>query len=317
MVKYTFNRIIAICITLLVILTIAFLIIRLMPGSIYRNENLPGELAVLLEEKYHLDQPLYTQYFYFLKNIVVSGDWGTSISIQPKVPVWQVMASRIPVTISLNIISLLISLPLGVLAGIVSAINHNNKVDYVISFAVVVCVSVPAFIFAALLQYTVAFKMGLLPIIYLNTAEGWEKVLSMILPIIALSFSPIARVTRYLRGELLEAVNSDYMLLARTKGLTPFKAAVRHAFRNSLLPLANIIVPMFTNILTGSLVVENIFAVPGIGGLLVSSINSNDHTLTIAILIFYSIVSLITMLVTDLSFGLIDPRVRIGGGKIG
>ncbi len=135
----------------------------------------------------------------------------------------------------------------------------------------------------------------------------------MILPILALSFGPIATVTRYLRGELIESLNSEFMLLARTKGLTKYKATTKHAFRNSLLPLANIIIPMFTNILGGSLVVERIFAIPGIGGIMINSINTNDHSLTVAVLIFYSMISLVTILLVDISYGLIDPRVRLGG----
>ena len=188
---------------------------------------------------------------------------------------------------------------------------------YTISFFVVVFISVPSFIFATVLQYFLAYKLGWFPIIYNATATGAVKYLSMILPITALSFSPIARVTRYLRGELIENLSSEYMLLARTKGLTRLQATVRHSMRNSFVPLANIIIPMFTNILTGSLVVEQIFSVAGVGGLLVESINSSDHTLTIAILIFYSMISLLTILIVDLSYGIIDPRVRIGGGSHG
>ena len=124
---------------------------------------------------------------------------------------------------------------------------------------------------------------------------------------------PIATVTRYLRGELIENLGSDYMLLARTKGLSKFQATMRHAFRNSCVPLANIIIPMFTGILGGSLVVERIFSVPGVGGIMIDAVNSSDHSLSLAVLLFYSIVSLATILVVDISYGIIDPRIRIGG----
>ena len=233
----------------------------------------------------------------------------------PKTPVWEVLTARIPITMSLNLISLAISLPIGMMAGIFAAIFKNTKVDYVISFLVVLFISVPSFIFATVLQYFLAYRLGWFPIIYQPTGDAATKYASMVLPVLALSFGPIARVTRYLRGELIENLNSDYMLLARTKGLNSFQATVRHSMRNSSLPLANIIIPMFTNILTGSLVVEQIFSIAGVGGLLVKSINASDHTLTIAILIFYSFVSLLTILIVDLSYGIIDPRVRMGGGK--
>lgn len=317
MLKYTLQRILALILTLIIILTIAFLVIRMMPGSIYENaeETMSPEMVKVLEAKYHMNEPIIVQYRIFLQNVIIKGDWGTSLVIQPKVDVWEILKSKIPVTLSLNIVSLFIALPIGILAGIISAIRRNSKLDYFISLLVVIFISVPSFVFATLLQYFFGFKFGWFPIIYDSMAAGNVKYLSMILPIMALSFSPIARVTRYLRGELIESLNSEYMLLARTKGLTQFQATVRHAMRNSFLPLANIIIPMFTNVLMGSLVVEKIFAVAGVGGLLVKSINSNDHSLTIAILIFYSVVSLLTILIVDLSYGIIDPRVRVGGGK--
>ncbi|MEG1773848.1 MAG: ABC transporter permease [Oscillospiraceae bacterium] len=316
MAKYIVQRVVAMVITLFIILTVAFLVIRLMPGSIYdNNQNLSAEMVKILEDKYHLNDPLIMQYGYFLRDIVVDGDWGTSVAVQPRVPVWDVLVSKIPISLQLNFISLLISMPIGIVAGIFAAIYKNTKIDYVISFFVVVFISVPSFIFATLLQYFLAYKLGWFPIIYNATAVGAVRHLSMVLPIAALAFAPIARVARYLRGELIENLSSEYMLLARTKGLTQFQATVRHSMRNSFVPLANIIIPMFTNILTGSLVVEQIFSVAGVGGLLVKSITSSDHTLTIAILIFYSLISLVTILVVDLSYGIIDPRVRIGGGK--
>ena len=316
MFRYVLKRIAAMFVTLCIILTIAFLVIRLMPGSIYDDiNNLSPDMLAVLEGKYHLNEPLLTQYGYFLRDIIVYGDWGTSVSVAPKTPVWEVLTSRIPITMSLNLISLAISLPIGMMAGIFAAIFKNTKVDYVISFLVVLFISVPSFIFATVLQYFLAYRLGWFPIIYQPTGGAAAKYASMVLPVLALSFGPIARVTRYLRGELIENLNSDYMLLARTKGLNSFQATVRHSMRNSFVPLANIIIPMFTNILTGSLVVEQIFSIAGVGGLLVKSINASDHTLTIAILIFYSFVSLLTILIVDLSYGIIDPRVRMGGGK--
>ncbi len=314
MIKYTLQRLVALVLTLFVILTIAFLVIRLMPGSIYENRELPPKLLATLEDKYHLNEPIIVQYKIFIQNIM-RGDWGTSIALRVNVPVWEVLYSRIPITLQLNLIALIIALPLGILAGILAALFQNGKVDHLLSFMVVIFISVPSFIFATLLQYVFAFRLGWLPIIYNASNLGGSKYASIILPVIALMLAPMARVTRYLRGELIETLSSDFMLLARTKGLSRFQATVRHAMRNSFVPLANIIIPMFTDILTGSLVVENIFAVAGVGGLLINSLNASDHPLTIAILIFYSAISLLTILVVDLSYGLIDPRVRMGGAK--
>lgn len=193
--------------------------------------------------------------------------------------------------------------------------RESSLVDYGVSLGVVLCISVPSFVFATLLQYFVAFKGGMFSIIFDATAAGFAKFNSLFLPILALSFSPIARVTRYLRAELAETINSDFMLLATTKGLTESQAILRHGIRNSLLPLANIIIPMFTHIMSGSMVIETIFSIPGMGGLMVNSINAPDYPVTLATLTFYSIISLVTALVVDLSYGIIDPRIRIGGSK--
>lgn len=213
----------------------------------------------------------------------------------------------------INSVSLVISIPLGILAGTIAALNKSKLPDHVISFLVVICISVPSFVFASVLQYGLAFKLGWFPIVFRPSAVGLSRLHSLVLPVLALSFGPIATVTRYLRGELIENLGSDYMLLARTKGLTKFQATMRHAFRNSCVPLANIIIPMFTGILGGSLVVERIFSVPGVGGIMIDAVNSSDHSLSLAVLLFYSIVSLATILVVDISYGIIDPRIRIGG----
>jgi oligopeptide transport system permease protein len=288
--------------------------IRMMPGSIFDDyQELPADMEAVLNAKYNFDKPVIVQYFIYLKNILFHWDWGISLKMYPNKPVWSVVRGKIPVTLYVNVFSLLISLPLGMLAGISAAINKNGGVDYLVSFLVVVFISVPSFVFATCLHYFIAYKAGLFPIIYDANAVGTAKFHSLVLPILALAFSPIARVARYLRAELAENINSEFMLLARTKGLTYTQATLRHGIRNSLVPLANIIIPMFTTIMGGSLVVENIFAIPGMGGLMIQSINTSDHQVTLATLMFYSLISVLTILIVDLSYGIIDPRIRIGG----
>ncbi len=308
----------AMLITLFIIITIGFMVIRLMPGNMmYADDpDMSAAQIEVLRAKYHLDKPVPVQYVIFLRGLLLEGNWGTSISMYVGVPVWDVLKTKIPVSMYNNVVSLAISLPLGVLFGIIAAIRKNTIVDYATSFVVVMFISVPSFIFATLLQYFAAFKWRLFPIIYDASATGLDKLHCLLLPILALSLSPIARVTRYLRAELAETLNSDFMLLARTKGLTETQATLRHGIRNSLVPLANVIIPMFTHIMSGSLVIERIFSIPGMGGLMVSSINAPDYPLTLAILIFYSFVSLVTVLVVDLAYGIIDPRIRIGGRNI-
>lgn len=303
------------CLTLFLIVTVSFFVIRLMPGSVYEDPELPQSVIEALEDKMHLNDPLIKQYYYYLKGVVLDGDFGISVSIEPSVPVFKILTRRIPISLCINLASLILALPLGIAAGTLAAMKKNKLPDHVVSFLVVICISLPSFVFASLLQYFVAFKLGWLPIIYSPTAQTMEKAVSLVLPVLALGFWPIATVARYLRGELIETVNSEFMLLARTKGLSRVQAIVRHAFRNSCLPLANIIIPMFTNILGGSLVIEKIFSVPGVGGLMIDAINARDHALTIAVLIFYSIISLLTIFIVDISYGIIDPRVRMGAKK--
>lgn len=316
MFRYILSRIAAMFITLFIIVSIAFMVVRLMPGSVYEmGGDLSQTVIDALNAKYHFDEPIIKQYGYFLQNIFLHWDWGTSAKMRPNVPVFEILKDRIPVTLQLNLISLFAALPIGMVAGILAAIRKNTIVDHLVSLMVVIFISIPSFVFAAALQYSLGFKTGTFPIIYNVSARGLLKWQSMFMPILALMFDPIARVARYLRAELAETMNSEFMLLAKTKGLTYAQSTVRHGLRNSMVPLTNIIIPMFANVLGGSLVVESIFSVPGMGGLMVDSINASDHMLTVAILMFYSLISLITVLIVDISYGIIDPRVRMGGKK--
>ena len=316
MLKYTLQRLLAMVLTLFIIMTIGFMVIRLMPGGLYDDDvDMSAAQQAIREAKYHLDKPIPVQYLYFLKGVVTDWDWGVSLKVAINVPVWTVLRTKIPITLYINFFSLLISLPLGIAFGIVAAVRKNSFYDYLVSFFVVLFISVPSFVFATLLQYFIAFKLGAFPIIFDSTAVGFAKFRSLFLPILALSLGPIARVTRYLRAELAETLNSDFMLLARTKGLTSLRATLRHGIRNSLLPLCNIIIPMFTHIMGGSLVIETIFAIPGMGGILVKSINSSDYYLTLGALMFFTIISLVTTFIVDMSYGVVDPRIRMGGKK--
>lgn len=284
-----------------------------MPGSFIQDNKLPAEVKRAMEDKYHLNEPLMVQYGYFLQDFL-RGDFGISLVINPKVPVNEVLATKIPVSMQLNIFSLIFTMPIAMLLGIWAAIRKNKLADQVISFFIILFISVPSFIFATLMQYFLAFKLGWFPII--TTPEKnltWTKFHSMILPILALSFGSIAGVARYTRAELTEALNSEYMLLAKSKGLSQVQATTRHALRNSFIPLANIIIPMFIQIMGGSLVIEKIFSIPGMGNVMVDAINAHDFPLAIGVLFWFSLLSLITILIVDLSYGIIDPRIRLGG----
>jgi len=316
MLKYMLGRVGAMLLTLFLVMSLSFWIIRLMPMSIFENPEVSPEIQRLLESEMHLDKPMMVQYYYFLRGIVTRGDFGASVKIRPGMKVFAILSSRIPPTVMLNFCSLLISLPLGFIMGTIAALKRNKLTDVVISVLVVIFISVPSFVFASALQYVFTYRIPIFPTLYDSAAKSFgAKMHSLALPILALALGPIATVARYLRGELIENLNSDYLLLARTKGLSHPQAVVRHALRNSLVPIANTVIPMITGIIGGSLVVERMFSVPGMGGQLVDSILAGDHFLSVALLIFYSAISLATILIVDISYGFIDPRIRVGGRR--
>lgn len=312
---YIIKRIFAMVLTLFIIVSLSFFAIRLIPGDI-AGENAAAEVKAAMEKRYHLDKPVGEQYLIFLKNFV-SFDFGESMTLYPRRPVFVIISDKIPLTLQLNIFALLFTLPIGLACGIAAALKKNTMIDHTISAMVVFNVSVPSFVFASLLQYIFAFKLGWFPfLLELDSSFSLSKFVSMILPILALSFGGIATITRYMRAELFEALNSEYMLLSKSKGLSQVQATLRHALRNSFIPLCNVVIPMFMGLLGGSMVVENIFGIPGMGSLTAASIQTSDYYLTIAVLFFYSIIGLSSMLLVDLSYGIVDPRIRMGGGKV-
>lgn len=315
MLKYILKRIAAMVLTLFIILSLSFFAIRLIPGDV-AGQNAAPEIKAAMEARYHLDKPLGEQYVIFLRNFL-SLDFGESMTLYPRRPVFAIISDKIPTTLMLNLFSLCLTIPIGLFCGIAAALRKNTMVDHAISAMVVFNVSVPSFVFATLLQYIFAYKLGWFPfLLELDNTFSLSKFWSMILPILALSFGGIATITRYMRAELFEALNSEYMLLSKSKGLSNIQSTLRHALRNSFIPLCNVIIPMFMNLLGGSMVVENIFGIPGIGSLTSASIQTSDYYLTIAVLFFYSVITLLSMLLVDLSYGVVDPRIRIGGGKI-
>ena len=316
MSRYVLKRLGLMVLTLFVIMTLCFFVIRLMPGSPFDDPESSPELEALLREKHHLDDSVPEQYYWFWRDIIADGYWGVSLKIAPNVPVWEVLAGRIPVTLRLNVLSLLIAIPFGILAGALSARTAGKMPDRLIGILTVVCISVPSFVFASVLQYGLGYK-GSFDIIYNSTGTPGEQLRSLILPVLALSFWPIASICRYLRGELLENLNADYMLLAKAKGLSWTQSIARHAFRNSSVPLVNVIIPLVAGVLGGSLVVEKIFAIPGVGGVMTQAVAARDLWLVMAVLVFYSVINLVTVFLMDIAYGLIDPRIRLTGRKGG
>lgn len=316
MLKYTLKRIVLIFFTMFIILTLAYILIQLTTSFEERvkfyqmsDPKISYEEAVIYGKKAGWDDPILIKYFNWIKG-VFTGNWGVSVVYEVGQNPWTILTRFIPFTISINIWPLLIATPLGFLFGIIAALRKNKPTDYIISLLVMICISVPSFVFVTLLMIN-ASNMGL-PIQFRAADQAnWKDY---IIPVIALSVGPIASLTRITRAELTEVLTSEYLLLARTKGLNRFQATIRHALRNSLLPLVPSIIGSFVGIMFGSLVIEQIYGIKGVGGILLTAISETqpDHDLAMAALSFYTIIDLVTILIVDLAYRIVDPRIRMG-----
>lgn len=259
------------------------------------------------------------QWGIYLKNVFTKWDFGTSWKIDYFTPAWNVIAERLLPTVLVNVYSLLISIPIGLGLGILAAIKKNKWQDHTISTLVMVFVSVPSYVYAFLVQYIFYFKLGwfdrptILPLSETGgTYFSWKMFVSMLMPIMALSFGTIAGLARFTRAELTETLTSDYMLLARAKGLTRGQATVRHAMKNAMVPILPMLIGEFIGVLGGSMIIEEIFSIPGVGQLYMKSINQLDYDVFMIDSIFYTFVGLLAGIVVDISYGFIDPRIRMG-----
>ena len=320
MTKYILKRLLLMIFTFFVIMTMSFLLIRLLPRELPQDKNLQAVITARFEALGY-NKPLLVQYGIYLRNIFTEKDFGTSWYIQFRVPAMEVLTSRLLPTVLVNLYSFILSIPLGILFGIYAAVKKNKWQDHFISTAVMVFVSVPSYVYAFLVQYIFYFKLNWLPLTVYSLADAggswWTKKMfvSMILPILALSFGQIASLTRTLRAELTETLTSDYMLLARTKGLTRAQATARHALKNAMVPILPHIIGTFIWILAGSMIIEQIFAIPGVGQLYIKSINLFDYDVFMCDTIFYTFIGLLAGILVDISYGFIDPRIRMGSRK--
>ncbi len=320
MTKYVIKRVLLMLLTLFAIVTICFMLIRLLPRELPTDKNLQAVITARWDALGY-NEPLLVQYFIYLKNIVTEWDFGTSWYIAFRQPAWDVLLDRLLPTVLVNLYSFILSIPLGIALGIFAAIKKNKWQDQVISTGVMIAVSVPSYVYAFLVQYLLYFKAGWLPLTVYSLADAggsWftgKMFFSMLAPVIALSFSQIAGLCRFTRAELTETLTSDYMLLARTKGLTRRQATVRHALKNAMVPILPMIISTFISILAGSMVIEQIFAIPGVGQLYIKSIRLFDYDIFMIDTIFYTFVGLLAGIVVDISYGFIDPRIRMGQKK--
>lgn len=320
MAKYVLKRVLLMFLTLFVIVSICFMLIRMLPRELPQDKNLQAVITARWEALGY-NEPLLVQYGIYLKNIITDWDFGISWYIAFRQPAWNVLADKLLPTVLVNLYSFVLSIPLGIALGIFAAVKKNKWQDQLISTGVMIAVSVPSYVYGFLVQYFLYFKAGLFPLTVSSLADAggswtsWAMFYSMIPPVIALSFSQIAGLCRFTRAELTETLTSDYMLLARTKGLTRTQATVRHALKNAMVPILPMIISTFVSILSGSMILEGIFAVPGVGQLYIKSINLLDYDVFMLDTIFYTFVGLLAGIVVDISYGFIDPRIRMGQKK--
>ncbi len=301
--------------TFLVIITLCFIFIKLLPNI--PAEQFGKDMALIMQRRELLgyDLPIMEQYWRFWK-YAFQGYFGTSEVLYIGQDVWKVFVQKIPFTVAVNIYSILISIPLGLILGIIAALKKNTWIDHLISTGVMVIVSVPSFIYAFLVQYVLYFKLGWSSAT-MNATQGafsWVGFTSMIPAILSMSFGTIAGFARYTRAELTEVLTSEFMLLARTKGLTKGQATVRHAMRNAMVPIFPMILGEFVSIMSGSLIIEQMFSIPGVGKLYVSSIQATppDYNFFMLLSAFYTLIGLAAGIVIDISYSIIDPRIRMG-----
>jgi oligopeptide transport system permease protein len=285
-----------------------------------KQEGLGTELWSYVDttglQHYWYKRPIIDLYFNWLKNIVTKWDWGRSTQIKLNASAMSIILQRLPVSMYLNIISVVISVPLGILLGIWAGLKKNTWIDHTISTLVMIFISIPSFVVITFLIWILGYQFGWLPTQWPSAImPNSFKVLGYIIPVLSLSFGSVCGYTRFVRAELCEVMSSEYLLLARTKGLTKNQAIVRHALRNAFVPILPSILAEFIGILGGSMILESIYGIPGIGFLYITALNNRDYSVLMVDMAVFTLIGLMAGIILDLSYGFIDPRIRMGAKK--
>lgn len=307
MLKYILKRVVMAIATLFCILFILFVLLKLMPGSPFNNiERMSEEQLNMLYEKYKLNDPILIQFFTYVKNMF-RGDLGVSYNIQANVPITTLIIDRYLITARIALQAVALGSFAGLVLGIWAALSHGKFFDSVATCLAVVGVSLPNFVIALLLQFFIAFKLHIFPI-YFDKAQPF---MSTVLPTIALCFFTLASIARYTRSELIEILETDYILLADAKGLPKVRIICVHAIKNALIGVITVLAPLIVGLLTGSLVIEKAFSIPGIGNLYVTAIQQNDYNIVLGLSFIFCAVYIGIMLIVDILYCVLDPRIRV------
>lgn len=303
---YLMKRVFFILVSLLAIITVTFFLMKAAPGGPFASERqLEPEIEAQLNEAYGLNDPWYVQYGDYLLN-VMKWDFGPSFIYKGQ-SVNEIINRGFPTSFILGIESILISLGFGVLIGVIAALHHNKSADYTASIIAVLGISVPSFILASLLQYIFSMKLQILPV------ARFDSFAHSILPAVALGIVPLAFIARLMRTSMLEVLSADYIKTAKSKGLKRYVITYRHMIRNAIMPVVTFMGPLVAHVLTGSFIIEKIFAIPGLGNEFVNSITNRDYTMIMGTTVFYSVLLLVSILLLDILYGLIDPRIKVAG----
>lgn len=344
MVKYVIKRLLLAIMTTFIILSISFILMKLLPfsvpggtydsryaymmtqynlGFVYDLPEATNKYGDLLfkypNEKpthYFYQVPVFTQYFAWLRNIFTKWDWGTSTYIAPNVSAIYIIGKRLPTSMVINIISSVIAVPIGIILGIVAALKKDKPTDTTISTLVMIFISIPGFVLITLMMSIFSYGLKWLPTQWPNPTDTKAmKFLGYIIPVFVLSFGSICGYCRFTRAELCEVMESEYLLLARTKGLTKKQSILRHALRNAMVPIVPSILAEFIGVLGGSMILENLYGIPGIGSLYVTAFQAKDYNVLFVDMALFTTISLAAGVFLDISYGFIDPRIRMGAAK--
>lgn len=307
MFRYALQRILYGFVTLFLVVSLTFLLLQLLPGSPFNDAKLTDEQVAILNDKYGLDDPLPLQYARYMGG-VIKGDFGTSFRYDNQ-PVFGMITGRLKYTVTIGLQALLLGTLVGILLGALAALKKGSLLDSLTILVAILGVSIPSYVLGTIMQFSLGVKLNLLPIVFVQ-----GDPISSIMPTISLAFFVIASSARFMRTELVEVLGTDYVLLAQAKGLSRAQIVIRHAVRNALIPVITVVGPMTVTLLTGSTVIERIYGIPGIANLLVDAIMRNDYFVILGVATFYSMMFIFVLIVIDLLYGIIDPRIRLAGG---
>ena len=344
MTKYVIKRILLAFISLFIILSLTFILMKTLPMDIPQGVTPDVKLAFLIKQSsngylvysvtplqgygdpvatvklitsdvthYFYNRPIMEQYFSWLKGIFTRWDWGTSYAVDVNKDCMDIILSGLPFTLKVNVVSIVLAVPLGIILGIVAALNKNKATDNIISTMVMILISVPSFVLITFLIMIFGYNLKWFPTEWPKSyATLSTKVLGYIIPVVALSLGSICGYCRFTRAELCDVLASDYLLLARTKGLTKKQAVIRHALRNAMVPILPSILAEVVGVLSGSMILENLYNIPGIGTVFISALNMKDYNLLMVDMAFFTMIGLLASIILDLSYGFLDPTIRMG-----